>query len=263
MERRSADGSKEESQSLGRSKGQACSLPALTVLAFSLRPVAALAQDAAVGNLALPHDLAPWGMFMSADNIVKAVLIGLAFASAVTWTMWLAKSVEIAFDKRRVRLALNALTRAGSLPKSIERSASPKGEVTKLLDAVRVEFRLSPDTVEPNSIKERIASRVERMQVRYGRQILRGTGVLATIGATASFVGLFGTVWGIMNSLIGISKSHTTNLAVLAPGIGEALLATELGLAPPFRPWSFTTPLRGPSRATARCSAMWRPRCSG
>jgi biopolymer transport protein ExbB len=212
-------------------RDQACSLPALTVLAFTLRPVATLAQDAAVGNLALPHDLTPWGMFMSADNVVKAVLIGLAFASVVTWTVWLAKSVEIAFAKRRVRLALNALTRAGSLSESIEQSASSKGEVTKLLDAVRVEFRLSPDSVEPNSIKERIASRIERIQAGYGRQILRSTGVLATIGATAPFVGLFGTVWGIMNSFIGISKSHTTNLAVVAPGIAEALLATALGLA--------------------------------
>jgi biopolymer transport protein ExbB len=60
--------------------------------------------------------------------------------------------------------------------------------------------------------------------------MIRSTGVLATIGATAPFIGLFGTVWGIMNSFIGISKSHTTNLAVVAPGIAEALLATALGL---------------------------------
>ncbi len=62
------------------------------------------------------------------------------------------------------------------------------------------------------------------------RRIARGTGVLATIGATAPFVGLFGTVWGIMNSFIGISEAHTTNLAVVAPGIAEALLATAMGL---------------------------------
>jgi biopolymer transport protein ExbB len=60
--------------------------------------------------------------------------------------------------------------------------------------------------------------------------MIRGTGVLATVGATAPFVGLFGTVWGIMNSFIGISRQHTTNLAVVAPGIAEALLATALGL---------------------------------
>jgi biopolymer transport protein ExbB len=62
------------------------------------------------------------------------------------------------------------------------------------------------------------------------RQVSRGVGILATIGATAPFVGLFGTVWGIMNSFIGISESHTTSLAVVAPGIAEALLATALGL---------------------------------
>jgi biopolymer transport protein ExbB/TolQ len=195
-------------------------------------------------------------------HVVKAVLIGLAFASVVTWTVWFAKSVEIAFAQRRVRLALNVLTSAGSLPESIERSASPKGEVTKLLDAVRVEFRLSPDSVEPNSIKERIASRVERIQARYGRQILRGTGVV-TIGATAPFVGLFGTVWGIMNSLIGISKSRTTTLRWWRRALPRHYWPPHSGLPPPFRPWSFTTSLRGPSRVIARCSAMRRPRCSG
>jgi biopolymer transport protein ExbB len=71
---------------------------------------------------------------------------------------------------------------------------------------------------------------LERIEVAASRHIARGMGVLATIGATAPFVGLFGTVWGIMNSFIGISKAHTTNLAVVAPGIAEALLATALGL---------------------------------
>ena len=85
--------------------------------------------------------------------------------------------------------------------------------------------------MDRDGIKERIASRLERIEAAAARRITRGTGVLATIGATAPFVGLFGTVWGIMNSFIGISKSQTTNLAVVAPGIAEALLATALGLA--------------------------------
>ena len=72
---------------------------------------------------------------------------------------------------------------------------------------------------------------IEWIEAACGRRIMRGTSVLATIGATAPFVGLFGTVWGIMNSLIGISREHTTNLAVVAPGIAEALLATAFGLA--------------------------------
>jgi biopolymer transport protein ExbB len=93
-----------------------------------------------------------------------------------------------------------------------------------------MELRLSADALDPSGVKERIASRLERIEAAAGRQILRGTGILATIGATAPFVGLFGTVWGIMNSFIGISRQHTTNLAVVAPGIAEALLATALGL---------------------------------
>jgi biopolymer transport protein ExbB len=208
-------------------RDQARSLPALTVFAFTLRPVAALAQDSA----ALPRDLTPWGMFTSADNVVKAVLIGLAFASVVTWAVCLAKTIEITLAKRRVRFALNMLTSVGSIPASIEQAASPEGEVGKLLDAARVELKLSPHSGKRDSVKERIASRVERIEAGCGRQIVRGTGILATIGATAPFVGLFGTVWGIMNSFIGISKSHTTNLAVVAPGIAEALLATAFGLA--------------------------------
>ena len=76
----------------------------------------------------------------------------------------------------------------------------------------------------------RDAHQLKRLEAAAGRAMTRGTGLLATIGATAPFVGLFGTVWGIMNSFIGISKAQTTNLAVVAPGIAEALLATALGL---------------------------------
>ena len=113
----------------------------------------------------------------------------------------------------------------------MERLAGIQGEVGQFLEAAATELKLSPGSTDKEGIKERIASRLERLEAGYARRILRGTGVLATIGATAPFVGLFGTVWGIMNSFIGISKSHTTNLAVVAPGIAEALLATALGLA--------------------------------
>ena len=92
-------------------------------------------------------------------------------------------------------------------------------------------MRRAPDRRDIDGIKERIAARFERIEAGVGRHMLRGTSILATIGATAPFVGLFGTVWGIMNSFIGISKLHTTNLAVVAPGIAEALLATAFGLA--------------------------------
>jgi biopolymer transport protein ExbB len=197
-----------------------------------LAPVVALAQEAApaIGNASLPRDLSPWGMYSSADIVVKAVMIGLAFASVVTWTVWLAKTIELWSVKRTTRRALDAIGAARSLPEAIERVGSGSGAVARLLEAAQIELQMSADTVDREGIKERTASRLERIEAAYGRRITRGTNILATIGATAPFVGLFGTVWGIMNSFIGISKAQTTNLAVVAPGIAEALLATALGL---------------------------------
>jgi biopolymer transport protein ExbB len=191
----------------------------------------ALAPENVVANATLPRDLSTWGMYLNADPIVKAVLIGLAFASVVTWTVALAKSIEIIIAKRRVGAALKVLASVRSTSEGVERLADTTGEVRQFLDAAVAELKLSTGSPDRDGIKERIASRLERLEASYARRILRGTGVLATIGATAPFVGLFGTVWGIMNSFIGISKSQTTNLAVVAPGIAEALLATAFGLA--------------------------------
>jgi biopolymer transport protein ExbB len=205
--------------------------PAVALIAWLAEPSAALAQDNVLATATLPRDLSPWGMYLNADPVVKAVLIGLAFASMVTWTVWLAKSIEIFYAKRRVRTGLNKLAGIRTTLDDIERLARIQGEVGQFLDAAATELKLSTISTDREGIKERVASRLERIEASYARRILRGTGVLATIGATAPFVGLFGTVWGIMNSFIGISKSHTTNLAVVAPGIAEALLATALGLA--------------------------------
>ena len=195
--------------------------------------VPALAQVPApeVGiALTLPRDLSPWGMFMSADIVVKAVMVGLAFASVLTWTIWLAKAIELLAARRRLRQAIEALADARSLADAVAGLPTGDSGATALLRAAETELRLSAGAIEPAGVKERIASRLERLEAAAGRQMIRGTGLLATVGATAPFVGLFGTVWGIMNSFIGISRQHTTNLAVVAPGIAEALLATALGL---------------------------------
>ncbi len=180
--------------------------------------------------LKLPRDLSPWGMFMAADIVVKAVMVGLAFASVLTWTIWFAKAIELMFARRRMRAAIERLSQARSWSDANRPTTGYDGGVATLLRAADTELRMSADALSPAGVKERIASRLERIEAAAGRQMIRGTGILATIGATAPFVGLFGTVWGIMNSFIGISKSHTTNLAVVAPGIAEALLATALGL---------------------------------
>jgi biopolymer transport protein ExbB len=206
-------------------------LSAVAMMAWLAVPLPALAQDNVVANATLPRDLSVRGMFLNADPVVKAVMIGLVFASVVTWTVWLAKSIEIFLAKRRLRLASNKLAGVRSAIEGVEQLADIQGEVGQFLDAAATELKASSGFPDIEGIKERVASRLDRIEAGYARRILRGTGVLATIGATAPFVGLFGTVWGIMDSFIGISKSHTTNLAVVAPGIAEALLATALGLA--------------------------------
>jgi biopolymer transport protein ExbB len=183
-----------------------------------------------IGAAQLPRDLSPWSMFASADTIVQGVMIGLAFASVVTWTVWLAKSIELGLARRRVRTALAAIGEERSLAAAVARVGTRRGIVASFLAAAQLELQLSSDVTERAGIKERVASRLARLEAAAARDMNKGTGVLATIGSTAPFVGLFGTVWGIMNSFIGISKAQTTNLAVVAPGIAEALLATAIGL---------------------------------
>ena len=102
--------------------------------------------------------------------------------------------------------------------------------LSALVRAALHEVRLSGESSSDAGIKERSASRFTEIARAEARSMRFGMAVLATIGATSPFVGLFGTVWGIMNSFIGISKAQTTNLAVVAPGIAEALLATACGL---------------------------------
>ena len=210
------------------SRLRACA-EALTALALLLTaPAAASAQTA---TAELPRDLSPWGMYLTADPLVKGVLIALVLASVITWTVWLAKSIELIAAKRRARNALKMLAAARDVADAaaqLGRNRSPAGQ---FVQAAVAELRLCDEAMEREGIKERVASRLERIEANGGRHMMRGTGVLATIGAIAPFVGLFGTVWGIMNSFIGISKSQTTNLAVVAPGIAEALLATAFGLA--------------------------------
>lgn len=177
----------------------------------------------------LPHDLTPWQMFLDADIVVKSVMIGLVLASIVTWTVWFAKSLELRFEKRRARRKNRWLEHAKSLDEAERQFTKEKDPVARLVRAAAHEVELSR-TLPKEGVKERIVWQLERVEATASRKIGNGMGVLATIGATSPFVGLFGTVWGIMNSFIGISKAHSTSLAVVAPGIAEALLATAMGL---------------------------------
>ena len=214
--------------------------PAPSIVAPSA-PAAATPSDATApaadgGSRALKatavalHELSPWSMFMSADVVVKAVMIGLAFASVVTWTIFIAKMIELSVVRRKLSNALAKISEARSLAEAQLALGARSNVLSSLLAVAMREARLSAGISSDTGIKERAASSFAEIVRAEARRIRLGMGLLATIGATSPFVGLFGTVWGIMNSFIGISKSQTTNLAVVAPGIAEALLATAMGL---------------------------------
>ncbi|WP_246623569.1 tonB-system energizer ExbB [Sphingomonas colocasiae] len=205
----------------------------LTALVAGLTmPVAAFAQEAVpvAVPLVVPKNLTYWQMFAHATLVVKLVMMVLLMASVATWTIWISKLVELKNANRRLRADLAMLGTVDALGKVGElQHGAPAG----MLQLVRTEFARTGEiaTVEAGEgVKERLAARFVTVEAGAIERMLRGASVLATVGAITPFVGLFGTVWGIMNSFIGISQSNTTNLAVVAPGIAEALLATAMGL---------------------------------
>ncbi|WP_407179992.1 tonB-system energizer ExbB [Bradyrhizobium sp. STM 3562] len=181
----------------------------------------------------LPHDLSLWGTFLRADTIVKSIMVILVLASFVTWTIWLAKLVELACARSRINRAIEIVRTSKTVDQAIAATMRRGGPAALMLRAAQEEIQVSDAAIAyagGTGLKERVASVLDRIEAFFGRRMSGGTGVLATIGATAPFVGLFGTVWGIMNAFIGISQAQSTNLAVVAPCIAEALLTTAAGL---------------------------------
>ncbi|MGO9675024.1 MAG: tonB-system energizer ExbB [Methylocella sp.] len=178
---------------------------------------------------AVPSNLSPWGMFLHANYIVQIVMTGLAFASLATWTIWLAKSIELWTARRAARRGLETLAGAPGLRAAQKSLAGSSAPVALFVQAAVGEEERSAG-LPAEGVKERVGALLSRLEAHAGRKMGRGTAIIGTIGSTAPFIGLFGTVWGIMDAFIGISKTHTTNLAVVAPGIAEALLATAMGL---------------------------------
>ena len=183
------------------------------------------------------HDLDMFSLFLQADIIVQAVMLSLLFASIWSWS--------IIFQKRSM---LNALNKKASkfedsfwsgepLDKIYDRvKNSKKDPILNTFAAGMQEWHAGVVGGLPSqtSMKASLRQRVERaMSVTIGREVAsleRGMTFLASVGSTAPFIGLFGTVWGIMNSFSAIAATKNTSLAVVAPGIAEALFATALGL---------------------------------
>lgn len=208
----------------------AVTIAASPMAALGLGPFEPMYQDLLTALEEAGHDhMSPLGMFMAADWVVKAVMLSLLFASVLTWVIFIAKLVNLQWERRVLRKSYRQLDVLGSL--NSDNSLSGSGVLSTMINAARREqARCGTNSDLRDGIKDRVQSEIARIEAGKMRRMGMGTGILANIGSTAPFVGLFGTVWGIMNSFISISESNTTNLAVVAPGIAEALLATAIGL---------------------------------
>jgi len=187
----------------------------------------ALPDLAAMGLHGAP-DMSLLGLFLQADIVVKAVMIGLALASVVCWAIIVEKSLLLGRLNKEVRGLVGA-----AAPGATPAANAPQGEglAARVLRAGTREWR---DGREPGESRFEYRHRMEHA-MRHTlngelRRVEPGLPFLATTGAVAPFIGLFGTVWGIMNSFAGIAQSNDTSLAVVAPGIAEALFATAIGL---------------------------------
>lgn len=178
----------------------------------------------------LSQNFSPWEMFLGAGPIVQGVMVILILASLLSWTVLLAKSIELIRTKKGLTQAETILEEADTLDGAEAHTRDCRIAHTLVMAAETERARSQDIPDDTEGLKERIVLHLERLEAAESRRLLRGTGLLATIGATSPFVGLFGTVWGIMTSFTGIAASKATSLAVVAPGIAEALLATALGL---------------------------------
>lgn len=193
-------------------------------------------SDPVIGAAAAVQHLSPWQLFLEADVVVKSVIVLLVLASAWGWAVILDKIVRLKIlDRRASKLVASV---QGGLPvASLAESfaaAKPDDPFVVVYKAMVDEHARSSDLVNTEAQRDGLQDRVHRVGQLASSSALerlhsRLPG-LATIGAVAPFVGLFGTVWGIMNSFQGIAASGNTSLAVVAPGIAEALFATALGL---------------------------------
>lgn len=190
-----------------------------------------------LGGSVADHDLSMIGLFFQADIIVKAVMIMLLIASVWSWAIIIEKRSTLAKLSRRARKFEDAFWSGEPLDKLYQRiKKSPHDPLLKTFSAGMEEWQNTASNGIPDKeeLQASLRQRVERaMSVTIGREMERlekGMTFLATVGSTAPFIGLFGTVWGIMNSFTAIAQSNNTSLAVVAPGIAEALFATALGL---------------------------------
>lgn len=185
----------------------------------------------------LQRDMSVWGMFMDAGSVAKSVMILLIIASIWNISIMLEKSLTFRRVNRNADRFLESFRKASALEAlSKQIQSRPDGPMPQMFVAGMNEFHLSVSSglAATGDLRDRMRARIqdamEISRTHATHELGRYMSLLATVGSTAPFIGLFGTVWGIMTSFIGIAQTQTTNLAVVAPGIAEALLATAIGL---------------------------------
>ena len=170
------------------------------------------------------RDLSIVGLFHHADIVVKCIIVGLLLASVACWALAFEKFIRVLWLGRDIRV-IEASGRNGALP------GSGRGLVGAVSDAARTEWREGVHDGTSGEARDRLETAMRGAVKKQLKGIEKGLPFLATLGSAAPFIGLFGTVWGIMNSFTAIAQSKDTSLAVVAPGIAEALFATAIGLA--------------------------------
>ncbi|ADG11563.1 flagellar motor protein MotA [Caulobacter segnis] len=200
-------------------------------------PEAAPAEEG--GETKPAHSLTPVGMFLAAGAVVKVVMIGLILASVFSWVLLLTKIFEFAGLNKQSDKFLEAFRGARSIADIARISSSEEFEGNPMADmaaAASQEVELSRQAglqvagEHRDSTLARATYAINAVQASLAKRLSGGMVFLASVGSAGPFIGLFGTVYGIMTSFIGIANTNTTNLAVVAPGIAEALLATGIGL---------------------------------
>ena len=192
------------------------------------------AVDAA--NLAAAgSDLSLWGLFLEADALVKIVIIGLLIASVWVWAVVFEKWSSLRKVNKDADVFEDKFWSGGSLEDLYEHEGTrPTHPMASVFGAAMAEWRrtvrVAGADISHTSVRERIDRAITVTVQREMDRMERWMVFLASVGATAPFIGLFGTVWGIMHSFSAIASMHNTNLAVVAPGIAEALFATAIGL---------------------------------
>jgi len=211
--------------------------PVAPVTGGALDPLAGQAISTGPGMGPASHDLSIIGLFMQADWIVKVVMIMLLLASVWSWAIIIDKSIRLRRLRNQAKQFEDAFWSGGSLEELFDRIGNrPPDPMSSIFVSAMREWRRSAakGLLGSESLRESLQERIERvMGITLGRemdQLERYMTFLASVGSAAPFVGLFGTVWGIMNSFAAIAGSKNTSLAVVAPGIAEALFATALGL---------------------------------